>query len=323
MCRRLQFVRPCSEPVMTLSQGDWLAERFEKHRTHLRAVGYRMLGSLSDADDAIQETWLRLNRSDPQTIENLGGWLTTVIARVCLDILRSRKRHGEEPLYARVPDPIVSQVQARNPEHEALLADSVGLALLVVLETLPPAERLAFVLHDMFDVPFEEIAPIVGRSAAAARQLASRARRRVRGAAPLPDVDPSRQREVVEAFLAAARKNDFDALVAVLDPDVVLRADRGAMPPGASRVLRGARPVADQALTFSRIAASARPAVVNGAAGLVALASDGRPFSVMGFTVRLGKIVEIDILADPDRLRRLDLGFSTSDGRGARDSAPR
>jgi RNA polymerase sigma-70 factor, ECF subfamily len=294
---------------MTMPQ-DWLAERFEEHRIHLRAVGYRMLGSLSDADDAIQETWLRLNRSDPTAIDNLGGWLTTVIARVCLDILRSRKLRGEEPLHARVPDPIVSQEHALDPEHEALLADSVGLALLVVLETLPPAERLAFVLHDMFDVPFEEIAPIVGRSAAAARQLASRARRRVRGATPMPDVDLSRQREVVEAFLGAARKNDFDALLAVLDPDVVLRADRGAMPPGASRVVRGARTVAEHALTFLRIAGSARPALVNGAAGIVAFAPDGRPFSVVGFTVRLGRIVEIDVLADPARLRRLNLRSS-------------
>jgi RNA polymerase sigma factor (sigma-70 family) len=295
---------------MTVPQSDWLAERFEEHRTHLRAVGYRMLGSLSDADDAIQETWLRLNRSDPRTIDNLGGWLTTVIARVCLDILRSRKVRGEEPLHARVPDPIVSQENAIDPEHEALLADSVGLALIVVLETLPPAERLAFVLHDMFDVPFEEIAPIVGRSAAAARQLASRARRRVRGATPMPDVDLARQREVVEAFLAAARDNDFDALLAVLDPDVVLRADRGAIPLGASRVVRGARTVAEHALAFWRIAGFARPALVNGAAGIVAFAPDGRPFSVVGFTVRLGKIVEIDVLADPARLRRLNLARS-------------
>jgi RNA polymerase sigma-70 factor, ECF subfamily len=295
---------------MAMSQSDWLAERFEEHRIHLRAVGYRMLGSLSDADDAIQETWLRLNRSDLQTIDNLGGWLTTVIARVCLDMLRSRKLRGEEPFHARVPDPIVSQEHALDPEHEALLADSIGLALVVVLETLPPAERLAFVLHDMFDVPFEEIAPIVGRSEAAARQLASRARRRVRGATPMPDVDLSRQREVVEAFLAAAHKNDFDALLAVLDPDVVLRADRGAMPLGASRVVRGARTVAEHALTFWRIAGSVRPALVNGAAGIVAFAPDGRPFSVVGFTVRLGKIVEIDVLADPARLKRLNLAKS-------------
>jgi RNA polymerase sigma factor (sigma-70 family) len=296
---------------MTVPQTDWLAEQFEEQRPHLRAVGYRMLGSLSEADDAIQETWLRLNRSHARGIENLGGWLTTVIARVCLDMLKARKVRSDESLRARVPDPIVSRQDRLDPEHEALLADSVGLALLVVLETLPPAERLAFVLHDMFDVPFEEIAPIVGRSATAARQLASRGRRRVRGATPVPDVDLPRQREVVDAFLAAARDNDFEALLAVLDPDVVLRADRGATPPGASTVIRGSRRVAERALAFWRIAGSARPAVVNGAAGIVAFAPDGRPFSVVGFTVRLGKIVEIDVLADPDRLARLNL--STSD----------
>jgi RNA polymerase sigma factor (sigma-70 family) len=295
---------------MTAPQSDWLAERFEEHRAHLRAVGYRMLGSLSDVDDAIQETWLRLNRSDPRTIENLGGWLTTVIARVCLDMLRSRKVRGEEPLRTRVPDPIVSHEDGFDPEHEALLADSLGLALIVVLETLPPAERLAFVLHDMFDVPFEEIGPILGRSASAARQLASRGRRRVRGATLVPDVDLARQREVVDAFLAAARNNDFDALVAVLDPDVVLRADRGALPAGASRVVQGARTVAENALKFWRIAGFARPALVNGAAGIVAFAPDGRLFSVVGFTVRLGKIVEIDVLADPARLSRLNLARS-------------
>jgi RNA polymerase sigma factor (sigma-70 family) len=295
---------------MTAPQSDWLAERFEEHRAHLRAVGYRMLGSLSDVDDAIQETWLRLNRSDPRTIENLGGWLTTVIARVCLDMLRSRKVRGEEPLRTRVPDPIVSHENGFDPEHEALLADSLGLALIVVLETLPPAERLAFVLHDMFDVPFEEIGPILGRSASAARQLASRGRRRVRGATLVPDVDLARQREVVDAFLAAARNNDFDALVAVLDPDVVLRADRGALPAGASRVVQGARTVAENALKFWRIAGFARPALVNGAAGIVAFAPDGRLFSVVGFTVRLGKIVEIDVLADPARLSRLNLARS-------------
>jgi RNA polymerase sigma factor (sigma-70 family) len=266
-----------------------------------------MLGSFTDVDDAIQETWLRLNRSDPRTIENLGGWLTTVIARVCLDMLRSRKVRGEQPLSSRVPDPIVSYDDALDPEHEALLADSVGLALIVVLDTLPPAERLAFVLHDMFDVPFEEIAPIVGRSAAAARQLASRGRRRVRGTTPVPDVDLARQREVVDAFLVAARDNDFDALVGLLDPDVVLRADRGALPPGASRVLHGARTAAENALRFWRIAGSARPALVNGAAGIIAFALDGRPFSVVGFTIRRGKIVEIDVLADPARLSRLNL----------------
>jgi RNA polymerase sigma factor (sigma-70 family) len=292
---------------MTAPQTEWLAERFEEHRPHLRAVGYRMLGSLTEADDAIQETWLRLNRSDPRSIENLSGWLTTVNARVCLDMLRARKLRREEPLGVRVPDPIVSRDDHIDPEHKALLADSVGLALLVVLETLPPAERLAFVLHDMFDVPFDEIAPIVGRSAAAARQLASRGRRRVRGAAPLPDVDLARQRAVIEAFLAAARRDDFDALLAVLDPHVVLRADRGAAPPGASRVVHGAGAVAENSLKFLRMAGSARPALVNGAAGIVAFAPDGRPFSIVGFTVSGGKIVEIDVLADPARLRQFDL----------------
>jgi len=290
---------------MTAPQTEWLAQRFEDHRPHLRAVGYRMLGSLSEADDAVQETWLRLNRSDTRTIENLGGWLTTVFARVCLDMLRARRLRREEPL-VRVPDPIVSREDHANPEHEMLLADSVGLALLAVLETLPPAERLAFVLHDMFDVSFEEIAAIVGRSATAARQLASRGRRRVRGAAPVPDVALARQREVVDAFLAAARRNDFDALVAVLDPDVVLRADRGAMPPGASRIVYGAATVAQNALRFWKVAGVTRPALVNGAAGVVAFSPDGRPFSVVGFTVRGGKIVEIDVLADPDRLSRFD-----------------
>src|SRR5215207_6127569 len=289
---------------------EWLAERFEENRTHLRVVAYRMLGSISEADDAVQEAWLRLSRSDTSGIDNLGGWLTTVVARVCLDMLRSRRSRREEPLgqppWARVPEPIVSRGDGTDPEHEALLADSVGLALLVVLETLSPAERLAFVLHDMFAVPFDEIAPIVGRSPTAARQLASRARRRVRRAAPVPDADLALQREVVDAFLAASREGDFDVLLAVLDPDVVLRADVGALPAGLSREVRGARAVAEQALTFSRLAPFARPALVNGAAGLVT-APGGRLFAVMGFTVRRGKIVEIDILADPARLRRLDL----------------
>jgi RNA polymerase sigma-70 factor, ECF subfamily len=273
----------------------------------LRAVAYRMLGSLSEADDAVQESWLRLSRSDPSRVANLGGWLTTVVARVCLDMLRSRKSRREEPLDVHVPDPIVSRADAIDPAHEALLADSVGLALLVVLETLSPAERLAFVLHDMFAVPFDEIAPIVGRSPSAARQLASRARRRVQGATSVPDADPASQREVVDAFLAAARGGDFDALLAVLDPDVVVRADRGAVPAGASREFLGARAVAEQALIFSRLAHSARAALVNGAAGIVSWLPNGQPFSVMGFTVRRGRIVEIDILADPTRLRQLDL----------------
>jgi RNA polymerase sigma-70 factor, ECF subfamily len=290
-----------------MNQNEWLAERFEAHRSHLRAVAYRMLGSLSEADDAVQEAWLRLSRSDPSRVANLGGWLTTVVARVSLDMLRSRKSRCEEPLDVHVPDPIVSRADAVDPAQQALLADSVGLALLVVLETLSPAERLAFVLHDMFAMPFDEIAPIVERSPSAARQLASRARRRVQGATSVPDADPTSQRKVVDAFLAAARGGDLDALLAVLDPDVVVRADRGAVPAGASRELRGARAVAEQALTFSRLAHSARAALVNGAAGIVSWLPNGQPFSVMGFTVRRRRIVEIDILADPTRLRALDL----------------
>jgi RNA polymerase sigma factor (sigma-70 family) len=292
---------------VTVDEREWLVDRFEANRTHLRAVAYRMLGSVSEADDAVQESWLRLSRSQYADVDNLRGWLTTVVARVCLDMLRSRKARREEPLGARMPEPIVSHQDGVDPEYEALLADSVGLALLVVLETLTPAERLAFVLHDMFAVPFDEIAPIVGRSPAAARQLASRARRRVQGAAPAPDVDLARQREVVDAFLAAARDGDFDALVAVLDPDVVFRLDRGAMRPGASREVRGASAVAEQIVTFGRpFAGFAQPALVNGAAGAV-VARDGRTLSVAGFTVAGGKIVEIDLLADPTRLRELDL----------------
>jgi RNA polymerase sigma factor (sigma-70 family) len=286
-----------------MTEHDWLANRFEANRTHLRAVAYRMLGSVTEADDAVQEAWLRLSRADASRVENLGGWLTTVVARVSLDMLRSRNARREQPLETRVPEPIVSNDSGADPEHAALLADSVGLALLVVLETLSPAERLAFVLHDMFGVPFDEIAPIVDREPAAARQLASRARRRVRGAAPVPDADLARQRTVVDAFLAAARDGDFDALVAVLDPDVVLRVDRG---PGASREVRGARAVAGQALTFAQLAASAKPALVNGAAGFVR-SRRGRPVSVAGFTVTDGKIAEINLLADPARLRQLDL----------------
>jgi RNA polymerase sigma factor (sigma-70 family) len=287
-----------------MSENDWLADRFEEHRPHLRAAAYRMLGSVSEADDAVQEAWLRLSRSDASGIENLGGWLTTVVARVCLNMLRSRRR--EEPLGVHVPEPIVSREDGVDPEHEALLADSVGLALLVVLETLGPAERLAFVLHDMFAVPFDEIAPIVGRSPTAARQLASRARRRVQGAAPVPDADLAAQREVVDAFFAASRDGDFDALVAVLDPDIVLRADGGAAHPEATAEVHGARAVAERALTFARLAPYVRPALVNGVAGVV-VAPSGRPFSVMAFTVAGGKIVAIDALADPERLARLDL----------------
>jgi RNA polymerase sigma factor (sigma-70 family) len=288
-----------------MNEQEWLAERFEENRAHLRTMAYRMLGSLSEADDAVQEAWLRLSRADAGGIENLGGWLTTVVARVSLNMLRSRKSRREEPLGPHVPEPIVDSEEGTDPEHEALLADSVGMALLVVLETLSPAERLAFVLHDMFAVPFDEIAPIVERSPAAARQLASRARRRVQGA-PEPDVDRERQREVVDAFLAAAREGDFDALVAVLDPDVVLRADTGAEGPGPSREVRGAEAIATQAISYSRLGLVYRPALINGAAGMVAI-RDGKPFSVMGCTVRDGRIVEIDILADPERLRELDL----------------
>jgi RNA polymerase sigma factor (sigma-70 family) len=287
-----------------MDEHDFLAEQFEENRTHLRAVAYRMLGSLGETEDAVQEAWLRLSRSDTSGIENLGGWLTTVVGRVCLDMLRSRRSRREEPLGARFPDPIVGRQGGIDPEHEALLADSVGLALLVVLETLSPAERLAFVLHDMFAVPFGEIAPIVGRSPAASRQLASRARRRVRGAATVPDADLNRQREVVDAFLAAARGGDFDALVAVLDPDVVLRSDRGAVPAGASREVRGAPAVARRAA--KERARAARPALVNGAVGVV-VAPRGRLLMVLGFTIRGGKIVEIDAIADPARLRKLDL----------------
>jgi RNA polymerase sigma factor (sigma-70 family) len=286
-----------------MNERDMLADRFEANRTHLRAVAYRMLGSVSEADDAVQEAWLRLSRrSDPDELENLRAWLTTVVARVCLDMLRSRRSRREEPLETRLPEPIVSREDGMDPEHEALLADSVGLALLVVLETLTPAERLAFVLHDMFAVPFDEIASIVDRSPQAARQLASRARRRVRGSAPEPDVDLARQREVVDAFLAASREGDFEALVALLDPDVVLRADG----PDAPRHLRGAPAVLGQARRYARLARFARPALVNGAAGVV-VAPGGRPFAVMGITVAHGRIVEIDVFADPKRVRDLDL----------------
>jgi RNA polymerase sigma-70 factor, ECF subfamily len=297
---------------------EWLAERFEAHRAHLRAVAYQMLGSASEADDAVQEAWLRLSRADAGSVDNLGGWLTTVVARICLDMLRSRSSRREEPLDAHLPDAAGTPADATDPEHEALLAEGVGLALLVVLDTLAPAERLAFVLHDMFAVPFEQIAPLVGRSPAAARQLASRARRRVRAAATVPDADLGSQRAVVDAFLAAARGGDFGALLAVLDPDVVVRADRGAVPAGASREVRGAAAVAEAALAFARFAPAARPALVNGSAGLV-VAPGGRPFSVLGFTVRGGRIVEIDILADPARLERLDLAVLDA---GGQDAAP-
>jgi RNA polymerase sigma factor (sigma-70 family) len=286
---------------------DYLEEGFEKNRTHLRAVAYRMLGSVSEADDAVQEAWLRLNRADTSAVENLGGWLTTVVSRVCLDMLRSRKARREEPIGPHIPEPIVSREDEVDPEHEAILADSVGLALLVVLETLNPAERLAFVLHDMFGVPFDEIAPLVERSPEAARQLASRARRRVRGAAPVPDADQAKQREVVDAFIAASREGDFEGLLALLDPDVVLRVDRGAGTRfGVSEEIRGAEAVLAQAQKFSGLAKFAQPIRVNGAAGVL-VAPKGRPFALMGVTVAGGKIAEIDILNDPERLAELDL----------------
>jgi RNA polymerase sigma-70 factor (ECF subfamily) len=287
-----------------VNEQDWLAERFEANRPQLRAVAYRMLGSLSEADDAVQEVWLRLSRSNAAGIDNLSAWLTTVVGRVCLDMLRSRKARRQEPLAGRLPDPLVDRADGIDPEHEALLADSVGLALLVVLETLSPPERLAFVLHDIFAVPFDEIAPIIDRSPEAARQLASRARRRVRAERTVPDADLETQREVVDAFLAAARDGDFDRLVAVLDPDVVVRADFG--PAGGSRETRGAAAVARQALGYARMGLDMRPALINGVPGAVAF-RHGQPFSIGAVTVRNGKIVELDFLNDPERLRRFDL----------------
>jgi RNA polymerase sigma-70 factor (ECF subfamily) len=288
-----------------MDEHEWLADRFEEHRPHLRAVAYRMLGSLAEADDAVQDTWLRLTRAGADEVENLGGWLTTVVARVCLNMLRSRATRREEPLGPHLPDPVISPPGTLQPEEEALLADSVGLALLVVLDSLSPAERLAFVLHDMFELPFDEIAPMVGRSPAAARQLASRARRRVRGAElPAPDPDLARQRAVVDAFFLAARGGDFDTLVSLLDPDVVLRSDFGARRPAAARVTRGAAAVARQALIGALPTAHLHPALVNGAAGVV-VTVNGRPFAVLGFTVTEGRIVEIDAIADPERVRRI------------------
>jgi RNA polymerase sigma factor (sigma-70 family) len=289
-----------------MSEQDWLAQRFEEHRRRLLAVAYRMLGSVSEAEDAVQEAWLRLSGSEPGEIENLGGWLTTVVARVSLNMLRSRAVRREEPLTPHLPDPIIDRADGVDPEHEALLADSVGLALLVVLETLTPAERLAFVLHDMFGVPFGEIALLIDRSPQAARQLASRARRRVRAQPTAPDVDVSAQREVINAFLAAAREGNFDALVATLDPDVVLRADGGAVLAAASAEVRGALAVARQAAMWSHVDLGMRPALVNGAAGMVAT-HHGKVFSIASVLVRNGKIAEMDFLADPERLARLDL----------------
>jgi RNA polymerase sigma factor (sigma-70 family) len=291
-----------------VDQQEWLSRQFEDHRPHLRAVAYRMLGSLSDADDAVQDAWLRLSRADTSDVENLGGWLTTVVARVALNMLRSRNTRREQPFDVHLPDPIIDPADGTDPEHEALLADSVGLALLVVLETLTPAERLAFVLHDMFAVPFEEIAPIVDRSPQATRQLASRARRRVRGADPVPDADLTAQWEVVEAFLAAARDGDFDALVAVLDPDVVLRVDGGRS--ARSRHVKGAGAVAAEARLWARVDFDMHRVLVNGAAGIVSFLR-GQPFSIGTGTIRNGKLVELDFLVDRERIARLDLGALT------------
>ena len=296
---------------MTADEHEWLAKHFEEHRTHLRAVAYRMLGSLPEADEAVQDAWLRVSRAGADGVENLGGCLTTIVARVCLNALQARKARPEQSASLRMPDPVVSREGALDPEQEALLADSVGLALLVVLETLSPAERLAFVLHDLFDLPFEEIAPMVGRSATAARQLASRARRRVQGAAVPPDVDLARQREVVDAFFAAGRAGDFDALVRVLDPDVVLRSD---VPKVGEQ--RGAARVARMALAGARgggLSASVLPVLVNGVAGAL-IVQNGRAVTVMAFTVSGGRIVAIDGIADPDRISRLQLDLAALQG---------
>ncbi len=299
---------PGSARLAAVDETQWLTDRFEENRPYLRAVAYRMLGSLAEADDAVQDTWLRLARSGPGRDGNLRGWLTTVTARVCLNMLRARNARREEPLPMRLPDPVVSLDAGPQPEEEALLADSVGLALQVVIGTLAPAERLAFVLHDMFGLPFEDIAPMVSRTPAAARQLASRARRRVKGAQiPPPDRDVARQREVVGAFFTAARGGDFGALVAVLDPGVVLRIDAGAAPPAASMRVCGAQAVARQALTglaSALLTAELHPALVNGAAGVV-VTMRGRPVTVIGFTVTDGKIAEIDSIADPERVRKI------------------
>jgi RNA polymerase sigma-70 factor (ECF subfamily) len=286
-----------------MNEREYLAERFEEQRPHLRAVAYRMLGSLSEVDDAVQEAWLRLSRADATNIENLGGWLTTVVARVCLDMLRSRQSRREEPFTPGAPEPVATGTTGSSPENEALLADSVGLALLVVLDRLTPAERLAFVLHDMFAVPFEEIAPIVGRSTEAARQLASRARRRVRGGAATPDADLVRQREVVDAFLAALRGGDFEGLLAVLDPDLVVRADMPS-PSGAPAEIRGAAVWARQAVAFGHMARLTRPALVNGAIGVV-MAPRGRLVRALRFTIANGRITEIEVIGDPVRLGTL------------------
>ncbi|MDT3438072.1 MULTISPECIES: RNA polymerase sigma factor SigJ [unclassified Pseudofrankia] len=291
---------------MTDGGGDPLTEQFETHRPHLRAVAYRMLGSLSEADDAVQDAWLRLTRADRGDVVNLPGWLTTVVARICLDMLRARRARREEQFGVHLPEPLVSREDATDPEQEVLLADAIGLALLVVLDTLTPAERIAFVLHDLFGVPFDEVGRVVRRSPAAATQLASRARRRVRGAGVTSDVDRARHRELVDAFQAAARDGDLDGLLAVLDPDVVLRADAGTRL-GASGEARGARAVAAEVSTFAPMAPFGRRALVNGVPGIVVIPTGMTPTAILGFTVRGGRITEIDVFADPDRLRRLDL----------------
>ena len=286
-----------------MDERDWLAERFQEHRPRLRAVAYRMLGSTSEAEDAVQEAWIRLARSDDSEIENLEAWLVTVVGRVALNMLRSRKTRREEPLDGYLPDPVVDRIDSSDPEHEALIADSVGLALLVVLETLTPAERLAYVLHDMFAVPFDEIAAILDRSPEATRQLAHRARRRIRGADPEPDADPAAQREVVEAFLAAAREGDFDALVAVLDPDVVERIDIGT---GTLIEIRGAETVAARARSVAQEGLDTRLALVNGAPGWFSTL-DGEPFSIGAVSVANGRVARMDILVDRERLAEMDL----------------
>jgi RNA polymerase sigma factor (sigma-70 family) len=289
-----------------MNDQDWLAARFEANRSHLRGVAYRMLGSLTEADDAVQEAWIRLSRTDTRDVDNLQAWLTTVVGRVCLNMLRSRKTRGETSLEVHIPDPILSPEEGIDPEQEALLGDSLGLAMLIVLDSLTPAERVAFVLHDVFALPFEDIGRIVGRTPTAARQLASRARRRVQGA-PVPDADLDGQWAVVDAFLAAARAGDFERLLAVLDPDVEVRSDWGAARVGVERLVRGAEAVAKQAMSFRRFAESGTKILVNGLPGGVAWSPDGSPFAVLAVTVKAGKIFRIDVLADPERLARLDL----------------
>jgi RNA polymerase sigma-70 factor, ECF subfamily len=296
---------------MMTGEREWLTERFQQHRSHLRGIAYRMLGSVSEADDALQEAWLRIRDQDPGSVENMQAWLTTIVGRVCLNMLRARRARREEFSDVYVPDPVVSFEDGVDPEQEALVDESVGLALLVVLDALSPPERLAFVLHDVFDVPFADIAAVLQRSEAAAQQLASRARRRVHGL-PMPDPDLARQRDVVDAFFAASRDGDFDALVAMLDPEVELRIDGGVLREKASLLLRGAQAVAAYSSTYSKLYPFVRPALVNGAAGAV-IAPSGRVFSVMAFTVTSGKITQIDVLADPERLGQLGLAVPPPD----------